>query len=395
VSDGARHWLIGGVRTPFGKFCGGLRDIPLIELAGKVLDPAIERFGVDREGIDEMHVGIAMLEGGLMVPARQIAMKNGLPETLPTLTVDRACCSGMTATGMGLRALRDGGSTVIALGIESMSRTPRLLHETRWGLRRGDLVVEDMLLLRSPVAGTSIATYAGHEALERGVTREDQDAWAMRSQHRYFEALEAGYFDGEVIPVETPTGTVTADEQPRPGVTLEKLAALKTVYDSPTVTAGNAPGLNDGACALVIGDEEAAGRSPEKPLAAICDYVQIAGGATAAVYLPGDAIRLLLDRAGLAPEDLDVIEVNEAFAATAVTSVKALAAGDAGLERELQDKTNVNGGAVAIGHPTGASGARILLTAARQLERSGGRWAAVAICGGFGQTDAMLLERVS
>jgi acetyl-CoA C-acetyltransferase len=322
-------------------------------------------------------------------------MKNGLPDSLPTLTVDRACCSGMTATGMGLRALRDGGSTVIALGIESMSRTPRLLHETRWGSRRGDLVVEDMLLLRSPVAGTSIATYAGHEALARGVTREDQDAWAMRSQHRYFAALEAGYFEGEVMPIETPSGTVSADEQPRPGVTLEKLAALETVYDSPTVTAGNAPGLNDGACALVIGDEAAAGRSPRKPLAAIGDYVQIAGGATAAVYLPGDAIRLLLERAGLAPEDLDVIEINEAFAATAVTSVKALAAGDAGLERELLEKTNVNGGAVAIGHPTGASGARILLTAARQLERSGGRWAAVAICGGFGQTDAMLLERVA
>jgi acetyl-CoA C-acetyltransferase len=390
----ASTWLLGGVRTPFGKFCGGLREVPLVDLGAHVVTKLLDRFSWPPDRVAELNMGIAMMEGGLMVPARQIAFRAGLPEELPTLTVDRACCSGVTVTGLGLRALAGGASSVIALGAESMSRTPRLLHETRWGRRRGDMVVEDLLLLRSPVAGTSIATYAGREALQRGVTREDQDAWAKLSHERYFAAAEKDYFDDEIVPVETPEGRLTADEQPRPNVTLERLAALPTVYDSPTVTAGNAPGLNDGACALLLGDEAAAGASPEPPLARIVSYLAISGGATAAVYLPGEAIRRLLDEAGLTPEDLDVIEINEAFAATAVTSVKTLAGGDPGLEAVLLARTNVHGGAVAIGHPTGASGARITLTAARELARTGGRWAAVAICGGFGQTDALLLERV-
>lgn len=386
-------WLISGVRTPFGRFGGGLRDVPLLDLGAHVVRELLERTAWPGDRVGEMNVGIAMIEGGLMVPARQIAFHAGLPEALPTLTIDRACCSGMTAVGLGLRGLRDGASAVVALGLESMSRTPRLLHETRWGSRRGDMVAEDLLLLRSPVAGTSIATYAGREALARGVTREDQDAWALRSQERYRAAAAAGYFDEELVAVDAPGGAVIADEQPRAGVTLAALAALPTVYDSPTVTAGNAPGLNDGACALLIGDDEAAAATAAAPLGRIRDYVQIAGGPTAAVYLPGEAIGRLLDEAGLAPDDLDVIEINEAFAATAVTSLRTLAAGDAGLEHELAQKTNVNGGAVALGHPTGASGARITLTAARELTRRGGRWAAVAICGGFGQTDALLIER--
>jgi acetyl-CoA C-acetyltransferase len=392
VSD--HVWLIGGVRTPFGKFGGGLRDVPLVDLGVHTVNAVLERFAWPIERVAEMNVGIAMLEGGLMVPARQIALRAGLPETLPTLTVDRACCSGMTVAGLGMRTVRDGASSVVALGAESMSRTPRLLHETRWGQRRGDMVVEDMLLLRSPVAGKSIATYAGEEALALGVGREDQDRWALRSQERYFAAAQAGYFDEEIVPVATPQGELAADEQPRPNVTLEALAGLPTVYDSPTVTAGNAPGLNDGACALLLGDETAAAASPTPPLARIRSYVAISGGPTSAVYLPGQAIAQLLEREGLSAADVDVIEINEAFAATAVTSVRTLAGGDAGLERELLDKTNTHGGAVAIGHPTGASGARILLTAARALAERRGRWAAVAICGGFGQTDAMLLERV-
>jgi acetyl-CoA C-acetyltransferase len=383
------------VRSPYGKFCGGLRDVPLVELAQQVLDALFGRLPGCRERLDEMYVGVAMLEGGLMVPARQIALAAGLGEALPTLTVDRACCSGMTAAGLGRRALRDGASVAVALGIESMSRTPRLLHETRWGRRRGDLVVEDLLLLRSPAAGTSIARYAGEEALARGVGRSEQDAWALQSHERYFAAAAGGYFADEIASIRTPAGVVAADEQPRADVSAEKLAALPTVYESPTVTAGNAPGLNDGACALLLGDDAAAEASPSPPLATISSYIQIAGGPTAAVYLPGEAIVRLVEDAGLRLDDLDVIEINEAFAATAVTSLRTLARGDSGLERELAQRTNVNGGAVAIGHPTGASGARIMLTAARELARRGGRWAVAAICGGFGQTDAVLLERAT
>jgi acetyl-CoA C-acetyltransferase len=389
------NWLIDGVRSPFGRFGGGLRDVPLVDLGAQLLTGLLDRHPTAPRDADELVVGIAMLEGGLMVPARQIAVAAGLREDLPSMTVDRACCSGMTATGLALRGLAAGGSSALVLGLDVMSRTPRLLHETRWGSRRGDLVVEDLLLLRSPLSGTPIATYAGIEALERGVTREMQDRWALGSHSRYFAALEDGYFDGEVMPVQTPSGVLAADEQPRRGGTLEQLAALRCVYDSPTVTAGNAPGLNDGACALLVGDDRAVERYGARPLARIHAYHQTAAGATSAVWLPGQAITTVAEKAGLSVADLDVIEINEAFAATALTSVRAAAGGDAGLEAELQHRTNAHGGAVAIGHPTGASGARILLTAARRLQQSGGRWAAAAVCGGFGQTDAVLLEAVS
>jgi acetyl-CoA C-acetyltransferase len=388
-------WLIDGVRSPFGRFGGGLRDVPLVDLGAQLLTGLLDRHPTAPRDADELVLGIAMLEGGLMVPARQIAVAAGLREDLPSMTVDRACCSGMTATGLALRGLSAGGSSALVLGLDVMSRTPRLLHETRWGSRRGDLVVEDLLLLRSPLSGTPIATYAGIEALERGVTREMQDRWALGSHSRYFAALEDGYFDGEVMPVQTPSGVLAADEQPRRGGTLEQLAALRCVYDSPTVTAGNAPGLNDGACALLVGDDRAVERYGARPLARIHAYHQTAAGATSAVWLPGQAITTVAEKAGLSVADLDVIEINEAFAATALTSVRAAAGGDAGLEAELQHRTNAHGGAVAIGHPTGASGARILLTAARRLQQSGGRWAAAAVCGGFGQTDAVLLEAVS
>jgi acetyl-CoA C-acetyltransferase len=388
------HWLLDGIRSPFGRFGGGLRDVPLVDLGVQVVNGLLDRVPPTTGDVDEMIVGIAMLEGGLMVPARQIAVRAGLRHDLPTLTVDRACCSGMTAAGLALRGLAFGNSLTIALGLDVMSRTPRLLHETRWGSRRGDLVVEDLLLLRSPLSGTPIATYAGMEALDRGITREMQDEWALGSHQRYFAALERGFIHGEMMPVKTPDGELYRDEQPRADASLDKLASLPCVYDSPTVTAGNAPGLNDGACALLIGDDGALERSGREPLARIHSYLQTAAGPTSAVWLPGQAISDLAERAGLRVADLDVIEINEAFAATALTSVRTAAAGDLGLERELLARTNANGGSVALGHPTGASGARIMLTAARRLRETGGRWAAAAVCGGFGQTDAVLLEAV-
>jgi acetyl-CoA C-acetyltransferase len=388
------HWLLDGIRSPFGRFGGGLRDVPLVDLGVQVVNGLLDRVPPTTGDVDEMIVGIAMLEGGLMVPARQIAVRAGLRHDLPTLTVDRACCSGMTAAGLALRGLAFGNSLTIALGLDVMSRTPRLLHETRWGSRRGDLVVEDLLLLRSPLSGTPIATYAGMEALDRGITREMQDEWALGSHQRYFAALERGFIHGEMMPVKTPDGELYRDEQPRADASLDKLASLPCVYDSPTVTAGNAPGLNDGACALLIGDDGALERSGREPLARIHAYLQTAAGPTSAVWLPGQAISDLAERAGLRVADLDVIEINEAFAATALTSVRTAAAGDLGLERELLARTNANGGSVALGHPTGASGARIMLTAARRLRETGGRWAAAAVCGGFGQTDAVLLEAV-
>jgi acetyl-CoA C-acetyltransferase len=390
--DGNAVWLVDGVRTPFGRFGGGLSEVPVVELAAHALKRALAKSSWPVEDIDELNVGMAMLGGGLMVPARQYAVAAGLPQELPSLTIDRACCSGMTTVGLGARAIAGGARSVLAAGVESMSRTPRLLHESRAN-KRGDLYVEDILMLRSPLTdGEPIAKSAGREAVSRGVGREAQDEWALASHEKYFTALKAGFFADEIFEVETSTGVVSGDEQPRPGGTLERLARLKPVYGSPTVTAGNAPGLNDGAVALVLAGTPAVQANGAVPLARVRGHFQTAAGPTSSVYLPGVAIRALLNRHNVSLDDVSVIEINEAYAATALVSVKTLADGDDGLETKLQARTNIAGGAVAIGHPTGASGARLVLTAARHLRERGGRYAVAAICGGFGQTDAVLLE---
>jgi acetyl-CoA C-acetyltransferase len=342
--------------------------------------------------VEEVDVGIGMIGAGMMVPARQIALAAGFPEHLPSLTVDRACCSGATTVGLGAHAIQRGAGSVLAVGVESLSRTPRLLHETRWGRRLGNLEVEDLLLMHSPVADEAIASYVGRVAVEHGIGREEQDRWALSSQRRHAEATTRGYFTAEIASVDTPGGPFTADEHPRPDTTLEALAALPTVRNSPTVTAGNAPGLNDGAVALVLANQATARDRGRAPLARVAAYLQTAESPISSAYLPGLAIAVLLEEHDLEPEDLDVIEINEAYAATPLVSVRRLAGDDRALEETLLQRTNANGGAVAMGHPIGASGARLVLTAARQLRETGGHWAAVAICGGFGQTDALLLE---
>jgi acetyl-CoA C-acetyltransferase len=365
----------------------------LVELGRQLITATLKQLDWPTESVTELIVGVGMIEGGLMVPARQIAFEAGLPESLPTLTVDRACCSGTTTIGLAARSIGHGASSVLCLGIESMSRTPRLLHRSG-DSKVGNLEVEDLLLLRSPLTGTPIASYVGEVALENGVSRSMQDEWALQSHHRYFQARERGFFDDEIVPVEALGAPVTQDEHPRADTSLEALAALPTVRDSPTVTAGNAPGLNDGACALVVAPGPIAKEQVRPPLARIAAYVQTAESPISSAYLPGVAIERMLNEFDLRPADLDVIEINEAFAATPMVSIRRLAIGDRKLEAELLARTNRNGGAVALGHPVGASGARLALTAARQLHEQQGRFAAVAICGGFGQTDALLLERV-
>ncbi len=383
-------WLVGGVRSALGRFGGALREVPVVDLARQVIGATLGRLDWFPDSLDEMYVGIGMIEAGMMVPARQIALAAGLPEHLPSLTVDRACCSGATTVGLAARSIERGAGSVLCVGVENMSRTPRLLHGTRLGARLGSLDVEDLLLMHSPVVDEPIASYVGRVALEHGIGREEQDRWALTSQQRHAEATARGYFSNEVTPVETPDGLFSKDEHPRPDTTLEALGRLPTVRNSPTVTAGNAPGLNDGGVALVVANRSAAG--DRMPLARVAAYLQTAESPISSAYLPGLAIRRLVEEQGLRPEDLDVIEINEAYAATPLVSIRRLADNDPALEEKLLQRTNMNGGAVAMGHPVGASGARLVLTAARQLHETGGRWAAVAICGGFGQTDALLLE---
>jgi acetyl-CoA C-acetyltransferase len=386
-------WLVGGVRSPFGRFGGSLRDTQLVDLGRQIIGAALGQVEWPPDAVGELLVGIGMIEGGLMVPARQIAVSASLPDSLPSLTVDRACCSGTTVVGLASRALDYGATSIICLGIEMMSRTPRLLPRSAKD-RPGNLEIEDLLLLRSPLTGTAIARYVGEVALEHGVNREMQDEWALGSHRRYFAAWDRGFLHEEVAGIETPNGPFEDDEHPRRDTTFEALASLPTVRDSPTVTAGNAPGLNDGACALVIARQQEAWGGKNPPLARIAAYLQTAESPTSSAYLPGLAIDQLVKQCGLTVTDLDVIEINEAYAATPLVSIRRLSTGDSGLEAELLTRTNRNGGAVAIGHPVGASGARLVLTAARQLIEQSARWAAVAICGGFGQTDAVLLERV-
>lgn len=385
-------FLVGGVRSPFGRFGGRLSGVSLVELGTSIAMTAMDRSRWPIEAVAEFDVGVGMIEAGLMVPARQIAFAAGFPDYLPSLTVDRACCSGMSTIGLATRAIGGGGGSALCLGVETMSRTPRLLHGSRGDTRVGDLQVEDLLLMRSPLTGTTIAQYVADVALAHGIDRAAQDEWALGSHHRYFAAAERGFFSDEVVGVETPDGTMTTDEPPRSDTSIERLAALPTVRNSATITAGNAPGLNDGACAVVVSDRDTLERVGTTPLARIHSYLQTAGAADSSAYLPGLAIRRLAEEAGIDVGDIDVVEINEAYAATPLVSIRRMADGDPGLETELRQRTNANGGAVAIGHPIGASGTRLALTAARRLHDEGGRWAAVAICGGFGQADALLLE---
>jgi acetyl-CoA C-acetyltransferase len=386
-------WIVAGRRSAFGRFGGALQQVPMLDLGRQVIDATVRAAAWPVEMLDELYVGTGMIEGGLMVPARQLAVSAGLPETLPSLTVDRACCSGATTVGLAARSIRSGSDSVLCLGIETMSSTPRLMHGTRWGARLGAVEVDDLLLLESPITGSPIAQYVGEVALEHGVSRRDQDIWALRSQTLYADAMKRGFFNDEITTVDTPNGPFLVDEHPRPDTTLEALAALPTVRNSPTITAGNAPGLNDGAAALVLASQSAARQVVPDPAVRVAAYLQTAESPTSSAYLPGLAIAELLARLGMEPTDLDVIEINEAYAATPLVSLRRLA-GDPDLEASIRDRTNMNGGAVALGHPIGASGARLTITAARQLVDTGGRWAAIAICGGFGQTDALILENV-
>jgi acetyl-CoA C-acetyltransferase len=281
--------------------------------------------------------------------------------------------------------------------MEAMSQTPLIARGVRWGVRLGGIMLEEPLFLRNPILNIPLAVGAGEVALQYGVSREEQDLWALRSHQKYFSALEAGRFADEIQPMEIASekgsgNMMDRDEAPRSGTTIERLRALPTVYGSKTVTAGNAPGLNDGASSLVLMSRERQKELGIAPLAKILAHVNIAGDPLASPYLPAHAIRKALEKTGRKLSDLKRMEINEAFAATALVSTKVLSSDDRKLLEHLRSITNVNGGAVAIGHPTGASGGRITATLVHELRRSGGGLGAAAICGGYGQSDAVIVE---
>ncbi len=396
--------VVSAVRTPFGKFGGTLKDVPSIDLGAMVIREVLERANVKGEEVEETYYGVAVPgEVGLEtdVPARQATLKAGMPGDSVSITLDRACCSSMAAVRLGYRAIK-AGEIEIALGVgaENMSRTPLVLPPyVRWGSRLGNIEVWDGLFGLGYKGFNPVSVDTGEVALEYGISREDQDRWAYGSQMKYAKAFKEGKFKigEELMRVEIPQGKrppiiLEQDEFPKPDTTLEKLSKLPTVYGSPTVTAGNAPGLDTGASTVLIMSEKKAKEKGLKPLARIVSMIATATTPRLIAAIPGFTIQKVLEKAGIKIDQIDLIEVNEAFAAMPLVSAKILSNGDPEKMRSILEKTNVNGGAIAIGHPVGASGARILLTMIYELRRRGGGIGVASICGGLAQGEGAIVQ---
>lgn len=386
--------IVSTARTPFAKFGGALAPLAATDLGAAAIKEALTRAGVAPEQVDEVIMGMVLQGGAGQIPSRQAARKAGLPWDVPTQTINKVCASGMRAVTLGDQIIRAGDADVIvAGGMESMSNAPYLLPNARTGFRMGDNQVIDLMQhdgLRCAFHNVPMAVHGSNVAVEWEIARDAQDAWALRSHQRAVAAIEAGRFADEIVPVEVPgrKGSVTVvdtDEAPRPDTTLEKLATLSPVFTKDgTITAGNAPGVNDGAAALVLMSEARAQEAGIKPLATILGHAQVGADAPYIATTPGLAIQKLLQKTGYTVDQIDLFEVNEAFAAVTLTSGKIV-----GWDEE---KVNVNGGAVALGHPIGASGARIIGALVHELRRRGGGLGIAAICSGAAQGDAVLIQ---
>jgi acetyl-CoA C-acetyltransferase len=389
-----RTVILSGVRTPFGKFGNALSGLTASELGGIVVKEALQRAGVKPEEVQEVILGTVLQGGQGQIPSRQAARHAGLPWEVKTETINKVCASGMRSVTLADQIIRTGDEEVIvAGGMESMSNAPYLMPKARWGLRMGDAPVVDLMVhdgLSCSFTGVHMGTYGNSTAVEMGISREAQDEWSYRSHQRAIAAIESGKFAEEIVPVIIPQRkgdpvVVSDDESPRKDTSLEKLSKLGPVFNGEgTITAGNAPGVNDGAAALVLMSEERAIQEGRKVEAVILAHAAIALEAKDFPQSPGVVINELLRKTGKSVEEIDLFEINEAFAAVALASEKI-----AGLDPE---KVNVNGGAVALGHPIGASGARIIITLMHELKRRGGGIGIAAICSGGGQGDAIMIE---
>lgn len=386
--------IISGARTPFGRFGGGLASYTASDLGGKAIQAALERAALSGDDVGEVIMGTVLQGGQGQLPSRQASKKAGLPWTVKTETINKVCASGLRSVTLADQLIRLGEEEVIiAGGMESMSNAPYFLPDARWGHRMGDKSAKDMMIhdgLTCSFTGVHMGTYGNQTAEEYKVTREAQDEWALRSQQRAGQAIESGKFAEEIVAVEVKQRkgdpiTVDTDEGPRQDTSLEKLSQLRPAFGADgTITAGNAPGINDGACAFVLMSDEKAKSLGKQPMATIIGHAEVAVEAKDFPQTPGLVINELLKKTGKTKEDIDLFEINEAFAAVSLASAKI-----AGIDPE---KINVNGGAVALGHPIGASGARIILTLIHELKRRGGGLGIAAICSGGGQGDAVLIE---
>ncbi len=386
--------VVGFARTPFGRFLGALSAIPAVELGAVAVKEALKRSGVSAEEIDNVFLGMVVQAGAGQIPSRQASIKAGFPHNIPSETINKVCASGLRSVNLGDTLIRaKEAEVIVAGGMENMSAVPYFLPRGREGIRMGDAPVVDGMVhdgLWCPFHNVHMGVHGSAVPAEHGVTREEMDRWSLRSHQRAIAAMDEGRMAEEIVPLSVPQRkkdplTIDTDELPRRDTTLEKLAKLPPAFEAAgLITAGNAPAISDGAAALVLTSEDKARSMGLEPLAEIISQGAASLEPRYIATVPYEAARKALDKAGLAFGDMKLIEVNEAFAAVALTCIK-LGSWD-------EERVNVNGGAVALGHPIGASGARILLTLIAELRRRGGGYGLATICSGAAQGEATVVR---
>ena len=394
----SRSVIVSAARTAIGKFGGAVADMPAVELGGHAIKGAVERSGIAPEQVDYVIMGQVLQAGAGQITARQAAVRAGIPTSVPAITINKVCLSGLNAIAMADQMIRAGElSVVVAGGMESMDQAPYLLPKARTGYRMGDGKLVDSMIfdgLWDAFNHKHMGAQSSEVNDEFKILREDQDKWAARSHQRAEEAIDEGRFREEIVPIEIPQRkgdpvTFDTDEGVRRGTTAETLARLKPAFGPEgTITAGNASQISNGAAAVVVMSAERAQELGLTPLAEIVAHGMSAEEPPYLHTVPALAIQAALKKAGMSANDIDLLEINEAFASVAMHSVGMLFNGS----KEAEDKVNVNGGAVALGHPIGATGARLTVTLLHELKRRGGGVGAVALCGGGGQGDALILR---
>ena len=394
MSDSSNPVICSVARTPIGRYLGGLAPLSAVELGARAMAAAVSRSGVSAGEIDEVIFGHVLVGGEGQITARQAAVRAGLPMTIPAVGVNKVCISGLTAVGMAANSIRLGEANfVLAGGMESMSNAPHMLRGLRSGKRLGDAKLVDTMLhdgLFCAFNQSTMGEMSDGVNTRLGVTRAEQDEWSAESHRRAARATDNGHFSREIVPVDVPQRrgdpvAVEVDEGIRRGISARKLAGLRRAFTTEgTLTAGNSSQISDGAAALVVAGRSAAEAVGAPIMAEIVSYGQSSGPDATLHERPADAIRVALKKADLSPADLDMVEINEAFAAVALWSARML-----GIPSE---RVNVHGGAVALGHPIGATGARLVVTLVNALRQAGGGVGAAALCGGGGQGDALVVR---
>jgi acetyl-CoA C-acetyltransferase len=385
--------VLGAARTPFGKLGGALSSLDATDLGARAVEAALERAEVAPGEVEGIAFGQVLQAGQGQIPSRQVQIKAGIPKEVPSETINKVCASGLRSAGIVDQGVRAGDLDVaVAGGMESMSQAPYLIPGGRFGHRMGDAKILDAMTydgLRNPFTGKQMAPEASEVAEKLEMTRADMDKYALRSHELAVEATDEARLPEEIVSVTVSDRKkgdveVAIDEGPRADASLEKMSKLPPLSEGGTHTAGNSPGVNDGAAAVVLASEEWAQRNGKEVLATIVATAAVADDFAYLARTPANATKAALEKAGLSVDDIDLFEINEAFASVALNSIRMLGIGE--------DKVNPNGGAIALGHPIGASGARILGTLVHELRRRGGGLGCAAICSGGGQGDAMIVQ---